>query len=736
MKKFKINSIILFLILLIFISNNLFSQITGSIKGVVRDSASGEMLPFVSIQVLGTKLGTVTNNNGLYLLKGIPKGYQSIQASAVGYKKITKKILIEKDEIQTLNFNLPSEAVELQSVTKIADRIIENYSTNISLQKISIEDMKNIPSVLEKDIFRALRSVPGISTTGDVTSQFFVRGGKGDQNLIVYDNMIIFNPFHALGLFSIFDAEAIKSSEIYTGGFDPEFGGKLSSVINITTKDGNRNRYGGKVSLGTLSTSASFEGPLPGGSFYLSGRKSVFNSILKKLLKKDVPLSFYDISGKATLDMGETGKISLNSFFSGDNLDASKPTDPEFKWRTSAIGVNLQSIFSQVLITTNFSYSDFSLEEKKKEKTSSSGINNFQFFIKFEYLFPNNDLISAGFSASVPETDLDYKNSYNIPIIFYSRLSEKNFWIKYKFSQINNLVIEAGLRNNLNNYENKDHYNLEPRVNIKYQILHDLSLKASFTRMHQMLVSTINEDDIVPLFESFVSVGKYNPERADQFVAGVDFNLFSRINVVLQAYQKKMKNLLGYNINRKSKDESDFSSGYGSSKGFETLIRFDYDIINGWLSYNYNWTKTTIDVYTFFPRYDKRHSLSIISGIKLPYNINFNINWEFSTGMPFTPIIGIFEKNNYENIPLDPYYNNYTEHYLFGEKNSKRLLNYHRLDIGFEKRIIFENLPSCDVSLNFINLYDRKNIFYFDKNTLEKVYMIPFMVTFSISLIF
>ncbi|HQJ47138.1 MAG TPA: TonB-dependent receptor, partial [Ignavibacteriaceae bacterium] len=243
MKKFKIISSLYFLTLIIFISNNLFSQITGSIKGVVRDSASGEMLPFVSIQVVGTKIGTVTNNNGLYFLKGIPKGYQTIQASAVGYKKITKKIIIEKEEIQTVNFNLPSEAVELQSVTKIADRIIENYSTNISLQKISIEDMKSIPSVLEKDIFRALRSVPGVSTTGDVTSQFFVRGGKGDQNLIIYDNMIIFNPFHALGLFSIFDAEAIKSSEIYTGGFDPEFGGKLSSVINITSKDGNRNKY-------------------------------------------------------------------------------------------------------------------------------------------------------------------------------------------------------------------------------------------------------------------------------------------------------------------------------------------------------------------------------------------------------------------------------------------------------------------------------------------------------------
>ena len=235
MSKLTISIFFVFTVLLI---NNSYCQRKGGIKGFVTDSATGETIPYATIQILNTKIGIYTNVNGFYLLQNIPFGTHTLQVSAVGYEKYSRTIQIRKEEPILVNVILSPTPIELQPVTKTADRLKEVYETNISVQAITPDELRLVPVAIEKDIFRVMKIIPGISKTSDVTSQFYVRGGGGDQNLILLDNMMLYNPFHALGLFSIFNGDAIKVSEILTGGFGPEFGaGFLQSSILLLGRE-------------------------------------------------------------------------------------------------------------------------------------------------------------------------------------------------------------------------------------------------------------------------------------------------------------------------------------------------------------------------------------------------------------------------------------------------------------------------------------------------------------------
>jgi hypothetical protein len=729
-------NILVVLVLLIPIITH--SQNTGGIRILVKDSLTRESIPFVVVQVLNSKLGANSDVNGICLLKNIPTGMQSIQFSAIGYKKATKKLNIEKDELTTTNIFMSPEPVLMQTVTRIAERAKPTNEANISIQTITQDEIKAVSHGLEKDIFKILKILPGISTSGDVTSQFFVRGGGGDQNLILFDNMIIYNPFHALGLFGVFNGESIKASDVITGGFSPEFGSRLSSVINIVGKEGNRNYYGGKVNIGMLSAQAYIEGPVPAGAFSLSFRKSYFDKMLKKFLSKEVPLSFYDFAGKTTFDITDQGKVYFNVMLSGDDITDSRPSQPNYSWNNYSIGTTLQTFFEQFLLNTSISYGSFKTvmdpkAESATEKLNSS-INNLFLNIKAEYLFGNNDLLSFGLSMLDQNMDLSYINSSGYYINSSEFLSEATVWCKYKFTYIKNFIAEFGIRENIGNTENGTYKNLEPRLNFKYQITPSIALKSSYTRMHQMMISISNEDDIVSLFEAYVPVSEYfYPERADQYVLGFESRFFDNLNMTFQSYYKSISNFLGYNLNRKSKSDPDFVSGKGESYGCEFMIKYNTNNYFGWITYNLNWVTKTLEEITYPPRYDKRHSLNVCFGTKLPWDIDLSLNFEGSTGMPFTPLLGLYNLINLVDIPSSTSYIDFgNRRTIFGNKNSKRLPFYHKMDINLSRSFVISGFPKINVMFDIINLYDQKNIFYYDITTGERMNMIPFLPSLSI----
>lgn len=224
--------------------------------------------------------GTSTNDRGYFVFTSIPQNKDyTIVASYVGYEEKTLTVVVQANRVTELNFTLNPTSFELQTVEKVGEKQAETNTTDVGLRVITMKELESMPQGVETDLFRSLQYVPGVKTTGDISSRYYIRGGSADQNLILLNGAAVYNPFHALGIFSIFDPEIVNSMELYKGGFPAEFGGKASSVLNIITKDGNKNKFNASAAISLLTGKVLLEGPIPHGSYIISGRKTYSNSI-------------------------------------------------------------------------------------------------------------------------------------------------------------------------------------------------------------------------------------------------------------------------------------------------------------------------------------------------------------------------------------------------------------------------------------------------------------------------
>ncbi|MEK6552835.1 MAG: TonB-dependent receptor, partial [Bacteroidota bacterium] len=297
------------------ISQPLYAQEKGTVRGVVKDSLSLESLPFGNVFIKELNVGTSTNNRGYFVIPSVPANKNlTVVVSYVGYKKKELRVLVNADTITDLEILLPSLKIQFETIEKI-ERIIKENVPDVGKIIITPKEIENIPKGVETDLLRSLASLPGVQSTGDVSAKFNVRGGETNQNLILLDGMPVYYPFHAIGLFSIIDPNVINNVEFFKGGFSANYGRAISSIIKIDTKDGDRNNLRAKLSASLLSAKGLIEGPIPSGSFFVSARKSLSNSILKKFVNEnDLPIDFYDASLKinfADPDFFSGSKFSL-----------------------------------------------------------------------------------------------------------------------------------------------------------------------------------------------------------------------------------------------------------------------------------------------------------------------------------------------------------------------------------------------------------------------------------------
>jgi len=331
-------------------------QQTGNLRGFVTDSTNGEALVFCNVFLKEINAGASTNERGLYLIKSIPSGKEyEVTVSYVGYKTKTLNVFIQPSIVTQLDVKLTPLSVELQTIEKVGEKIIRENTTDISLERISVKEIEILPKGVETDIFRTLQYIPGVSTTGDVTAKFYVRGGSGDQNLILLNGVEIYNPFHSLGLFSVIDPDMINSIEFYKGGFTSEYSGRVSSVMDVISKDGNKNRIGFKGGLSFLTAKGLLEGPIPNGSFMITGRMSYNNEVLKNFFNEQtIPIDFYDLSFKlnySSEDIFENAKFSVFGFLSNDNVDYQDPLREQFKWNNNLFGFEWLQIYDVPLFS-------------------------------------------------------------------------------------------------------------------------------------------------------------------------------------------------------------------------------------------------------------------------------------------------------------------------------------------------------------------------------------------------
>jgi len=687
-----------------------------------------------------TNIGASADLNGYFIITGIPANQDyTVRISYIGYGSKEIDVVIKPDKITQLRILLFPVNIQLQEIEKIGEKYKRPNETDIGLQKMDIREIEALPKGVETDIFRSLHFLPGVQTTGDISARYYVRGSSSDQNLVLYNGVSVYNPFHALGLFSIIDPEMINSLEFYKGGFPAEYGGRLSSILNLVTKDGNKNKYSGSATMSFLTAKASFEGPLPIGSFIITGRKSTFNDILKRFLNfKEAPFDFHDLSFKFNYTSTETKsltKIYVHGFNSLDQLKNDDPGKADYSWSNNIYGAYLFQewedvpIYSEVSLST----SNFSGEVLPKEsiaKPRKNVVNDITLRSDFTYVNESRNELKVGYSLKSIKTELNFENLQGGVTDIVDKSLQFTLYGKYKFLQWESFGIDVGSRINVIPLSAQAGSIFEPRVNITYSILPGLAIKGAWGIYTQDLITLTNEDEVISLFEPWVIVPDYlKPSEAIHYVLGLEFVSFGSMNFTIETYYKLLRNTAEQNDNKIKSSDPDFISGKGEAYGSEFLVSYKSPSIHASASYSLSWAYKEINDWISYPKYDTRHSVNLNLTVNFGGGWQTSISWFFNSGLPFTEIVGYYDKlylNDLFNI--GSLFGTYTPFTVLGDRNLGRLPTYHRLDFSISKKftIYFINVS---VSVNVLNVYDRKNIFYFDRETGKQVNMLPILPT-------
>lgn len=707
---------------------------TGDVRGVVVDSLTGEKIPYASIVLLNTPRGASTNLQGFFLIGGLSEGTYELAVSSIGYVRQVKRIFIRHGDVLNLTFHLAPEAVKIGEVvvTERAKRELKEIQT--SVQVLDQQDLKLVPVTVQDDVFRSIAILPGIVSTSDVSSQFYVRGGAGDQNLILLDGMRIYNPYHALGIFSIFDPDIIQTTEVYTGAFPPGFGGRLSSVVNLTTRDGRTSGIAVRSNVNLLSTKLQAEGPLGGhGRFFANGRTSISSGTFDRFINKDAPLSFYDLFLKATYEgQGGQARYTAGAFVSGDRIRYEESGTSSYAWKNSAVNVTGSGLLDERLYVSAIAYgSTFegirTPDALSLDTPADSRVSDFTVRMNATVYTNTGTLYFFGFEFNFPTLEYSLVNNTGSSLRLNSTIPEVSTWFRTQFTE-GRFQFDGGMHIDVMSvFRGKRSAWIQPRVNASLALFDDWRLKAAFGRFTQNLVTINNEDDLITLFEAWIAIpDEIEPERSDHLVVGIGGSLASRIGLDLQAYHKSFPSLVTYNRLKLGAEDPDYINGSGAASGAEAMVRYDHPDVAVLASYGLGWTSLSQPGMTYAPRYDRRHSLKWLTVLHLLAGLDASIRWDYGSGLPFTPSVASYRRPKFDDFLRDPSAIDLGPAYLaLGDKNSKRLPDYHRMDLSLSYSVLVGPFK-LGLGASITNVYDRKNVFYYDRRTGRRVNSLSF----------
>ena len=715
------------------------------VRGVVADSTTGERIPFANVLIVDVNKGAGSNLQGFYLIANIPPGHYKIRAGSIGYETRTLTIDVSGTEPMSVNFRLPSKPVEFSEVmvTDVAKHELTDIHTSVHV--LEQRDIHAVPSAVQDDIFRSIRILPGIVSTSDVNSQFYVRGGAGDQNLILLDGMRIYNPYHAFGIFSIFDADIIKTTEVYTGAFPPEYGDRLSSVVSMTTKDGGLHAVSGRANINFISAKMQADGPASQDvSWMISGRKSLFSDTFTKFLNKDLPLSFYDGFAKATVQSADgQGKYGVQGFFSGDDLKSANPTQPDYRWRTSAVGFVPSGLIQDRVFVNAVAFGNSFVAERDSKSSkdvtpASTSVRENGVRANATIYTDNHDLFFFGFEFNFPVLDYTVTNNYGVTTDQSSSFVNAAAWLRYQ-TPPGRLQADLGLYFDFGRLMSRGGgiEVFQPRLNVSYELFDTWKAKLAYGRFTQGIITVNNEDDVISIFDAWIQVPEQQKvEQADHFVAGLEGNILRNLSTSFQAYYKYYSSLVLYNRDKVDALDPDYVGGTGKAYGLESLVRYSAKYLDLYAAYTLGWTTVTANGLTYYPRYDRRHNLNFLTVIHALEGLDVTFRWEFGSGFPYTQTMGYYDRLSLTDLfrgssdgeTGNPYA-------ILGNKNAARLPDYHRLDASVTYRFAIRPITGS-VGINIVNVYNHKNIFYFDRKTGEQIDMLPFFPTATLTIDF
>ncbi len=706
-----------FLCLLLLSAKTLQAQQKFTISGYVEDAESGEKLISATVFDLRSKQGTVTNTYGFFSLT-LPADSVELLFSYVGYE--AQKLSFQLDKDLQINIKL-SQGQFLQEVEVVAEKVdrIER-NTQMSQTTVPVEQIKKLPALMgEVDIFKTLQLLPGVQSGGEGQTGLYVRGGSPDQNLVLLDGVPVYNASHLLGIFSVFNADAIRNVSLTKGGFPARYGGRLSSVLEINMKEGNLNKWEGEGAIGLISSKITLQGPLYKGktSVLLSARRTYVDLIARPIIKAAAKqqgvqvkpqLYFYDLNFKLQHRINDKHRLYA-SFYSGSDRFFFRYQEDDltgYKFETAG-GINWGNIISalrwnwqlspKLFANTTLTFSDYTIDivseikETYDNESSAfsakyiSGIQDFAAKVDFDYLPLPNHFVRFGASAIrhtyrpgalTIEAEFDQEKfdtllgSQNLYSMEYDAFLEDDFHWK-RFSA--NIGLHASL------FQVNDTYypSLQPRLGLRFMATDKLAIKASYSQMRQYINLLTSEALSLPTDLWVPSTERVKPQKSWQAAIGIAQTIHDDWELSIEAYYKEMENVLSFKegasflLGLESDWQDKITQGNGRAYGIECLLQKKFGRLSGWLGYTLSWNWRQFDEINGgkqFPfRYDRRHDISIVATYDLNDHITLSGAWVYGTGNAVT-------------LPIYQYAYRYTIIETLGEKNAFRMSDYHRLD--------------------------------------------------------
>ncbi len=757
----------LFVLIFVLITTFVSAQ-TGSVRGFVYDKETGEPMMLTNVMLENTQIGTTTDVNGYFVLSKIKTGSYTIKITSLGYETYSAPINVEKNKVLALKIDLSPSATELQAVEIQGKQEVARTESQVSIEKITSKDIQQMPSIGgQADLAQYIQVLPGVVFSGDQGGQLYIRGGSAIHNKVLLDGMVVYNPFHSIGLFSVFETDIIRNADIYTGGFSAQYGGRISSVMDITTKDGNKKHFSGKLAASSFGANLLLEGPLLKKTDYtLSYILSAKNSYLSKTstsiysyMNKELPYDYFDLYGKLTLATDNGSKINIFGLNFTDKVNQYEAIQ-NFNWSNRAFGTNFLIIpgTSSALVEGVVAYSDYTMNmnETTTNQNQMSNIGGFNIGMSVTNFF-GDDRLKYGMEMEGNTTKTSYK--INDTITDYS--TEIGLYAIYKLLY-RRVLIEPSLR--LSYYASLGDVFFEPRLSAKWNISKNFRLKLATGMYSQTFLDTKSDRDIVNLFTGYLTVTpdlnivdafRGNPinsyvQTSNHFIFGAEYDILRNLNLNVELYYKTMSNLTSINRDKQYADDSEHSDKpeyqrkeytveNGKAYGADFSLKYDDGRLYVWTIYSLGKVIREGEVQTYAPHYDRRHNVNVLINYQMGQSRDFEISfrWNYGSGFPYSPTASMVEMLDFSNgINSDFISQNGTLTTIYGELNSERLPNYHRLDISAKKRFDIGKRSMLEINLSITNVYNRNNLFYWNRITSQRVDQLPIMPSLGITYTF
>jgi hypothetical protein len=733
-----------------------WAQVRHLLSGVVR-GPDGTALPGATVAVPALGLGTATEANGQYRLS-VPEGEQQVTVSFVGYTSQTFTLTLRRD--QQRNVTLAASTSELGEVVVRGQQTLKEklQTTQMGVEHLSIREAKLLPALFgEVDILKTLQLKPGVQSGGEGSSGLFVRGGSADQNLVLVDNVLVYNPNHLFGLFSVFNSDAVQSVDLYKAGFPAQFGGRLSSVVDVKLREGDREKYVTTGGIGLISSRLSFEGPIrwgspkegpARGSFIVSGRRTYFDVFTRALNRANAgkedytPIPdyyFYDFNAKANYTLGEKDQVFFTGYLGRDVFGFTSPNGftANFTWGNTLGALRWQHTFSPKLTlntTASVTSYKYNLGNSVDQFSFDLGSTIRDYNLRADFDYVPNDRHTLKFGAlythhnfgvgRIQRSSQDNSVNFGADVNYLGQ--EAALYAADNIKVTDKLQAELGLR--ATGFQSSPNHfgGLEPRTSARYSLTDKISLKGSYALMYQYVHLVSNSGASLPTDIWYPSRLSVKPERSQQVSAGGSFLLGNgQFLLTNELYYKWSSNQIdfkdGAQIFANNNLDSQFLFGRGWAYGNELYLEKKTGKTTGWVGYTLAWTKRNFPPQLgttginggrdFYPNYDRRHNLTVVVIHQLNTRISLTASFVYTSGAPTTLPLGRFAiqdiyQGGIQAIPVYP------------DRNSYRLIPYHRLDLG----MVYKLRPSRiggdrDLTFSIYNAYNRRNAYfiYFDQ---------------------